>query len=70
MGFITALLGALSAIPKILDEIAAIRAALEKAAISKENTAIASAVQNISKASTLEEYQKAAAEINKAVNGL
>lgn len=70
MGLITALLGALNAIPKILDEISAIRSAIEKAGIAKENAAIAAAVQNISQASTLDEYKAAAAQINKAVNGL
>lgn len=70
MGFFTALLGALSAIPKILDELSNIRKAIEAASIARENEAIAKALQSVNKASTLSEYQAAAAEINKAINGL
>lgn len=70
MAFITALLGALSAIPKILEEISAIRQAFEKAAVAKENAAIAKALQDISKASTLDQYKASAKAVNDAINGL
>lgn len=70
MAFFTALLSALSAIPKILDEISAIRKAIEQAGIAKENDNIAKALQSINQASSVDEYKAAAAAINKAINGL
>lgn len=70
MGLVEALLGALAAIPKILDEISAIRAAIEKSSIAAENAEVAKAMQAINQAHTIDDYKAAAAQINKAINGL
>lgn len=70
MGMIEAILAALAAIPKILDEISLLRQAIEKNNIAKENVAIAKAIQDIASAHSPDSYQAAAKEINDALKGL
>jgi len=70
MGFVTALFGALSAIPQILAELRLIRSEFEKANANAFFLSATQAQQAIASAKTEQDYKDAAAKLSEALNKL